>query len=75
MVELDERGRVVLPSSLRAELGLQAGSPVGFERVEEGILVRPLHRPRELLPRLVGIVREDAPGPYEDPLGLKGIWG
>lgn len=40
MARIGKRGTVVIPASLRHELGLEAGTPVTAEAHEGGVLVR-----------------------------------
>jgi AbrB family looped-hinge helix DNA binding protein len=40
-VTLDRFGRVVIPKSLRIDLGLSSGSVLEVEEVEDGILLKP----------------------------------
>lgn len=49
---IDDRGRVVIPHDMRAELGLRAGQPVTVERAEGGVVIRPAVPMREALRRL-----------------------
>lgn len=48
-VTIDRFGRIVIPKSMRTELGLSAGSILLAEEVTEGILLKPAQEPPELI--------------------------
>jgi AbrB family looped-hinge helix DNA binding protein len=48
-VTLDRFGRIVIPKTVRNDLGLAPGSALVLEEVEEGILLKPLNEEPEVI--------------------------
>lgn len=71
---VDERGRVVIPSDLREEAGLQPGTAVRVEPVAGGVLIRPARSKREVVRALRGIIPKAHRGERIDPRRIKDIW-
>lgn len=70
--ELDERGRIVIPVELRAELKLRADQKLKIETHGDGkLVIEPLLDPKEFIGRMNGCVS----GSKFKPEELKEIWG
>lgn len=73
-VDVDDRGRVVLPKELRDELGIRPGAQVRIERGEGGMVVRPVLPLREHLAKLKAAIAQLPKGKPFDPLRAKDMW-
>jgi len=74
-VRIDARGRVTIPRRFREDLSLAPGDPVHFERVEGGLIIRPLRSGRRILRRLRGVVTAKNAIAELDPMDLKhSVW-
>jgi AbrB family looped-hinge helix DNA binding protein len=72
---LDEKGRVLIPKSMREKLGLHEGVKLKLS-VEDGkIVITKLVSPEEFIGDMEGFIGEDTAIPKIDPLRLKEIWG
>ena len=73
---VDERGRVLIPQELRAELGLTEGTVVRLQKRSEGsIVLRPARQSRRTWKDLNGVepVRTGKPE-WPSPEEAKAIW-
>ncbi len=74
-VMLDEKGRLLIPKSMREKLGFHEGVKLKLT-VEDGrIVITKLLSPEEFIGDMEGFIGEDAVIPKIDPLRLKEIWG
>ncbi len=51
---LDEKGRIVLPKSLREKLGLKKGDRLIFTLIEDGIFIKKAKNPEKVLEEVLG---------------------
>jgi AbrB family looped-hinge helix DNA binding protein len=71
---LDSKGRIMLPKTMREELGLEAGRKVGLSLERDRIIVTPPISPEDFKMKMRGCVKEGSVIPRVDPLELKRIW-
>lgn len=71
---IDEKGRIVVPRSLREKSGLRQGVKVRLRREGRGILVARSMSPEEFIDGMEGFIKKGSPAPQTDPLRLKRIW-
>jgi AbrB family looped-hinge helix DNA binding protein len=57
---LSTKGQIVIPSDVRADLGLDAGARVEFVKTEDGWLLKPATRPVTVLKGMLGTRAEPA---------------
>ena len=70
--ELDERGRILIPSDLREELRLRADQKFSIEALgDKKLVIQPLLDPEEFISEMKGCVS----GSRVKPETLKEIWG
>ena len=67
--EIEGRGRIVIPKSIRQELELRPGQKVIIEKRDREIVIRPTTNV-ESLTKLKGCVKKSK----LNPLGMKSIW-
>lgn len=74
VTEIDSKGRVVIPASVRRRAGLGIGSRLKA-RVENGavILTRGVEA-KEFIREMEGVIREGSAVDLIDPVKLKEIW-
>lgn len=68
---IDERGRIVIPGKLRAELKLRRGQKLRTERRGRDLVLHPGVNPEDFIRELKGCV----PKSKVDLEELKSIWG
>jgi AbrB family looped-hinge helix DNA binding protein len=73
-VTIDERGRVLVPKDLRAQFGLEPGSPVIVEADADGIKLRRALPRKTALDQLAGVIPKSARRAAIAPLDLKRMW-
>ena len=71
---IDERGRVLVPKSLRDQFGLEPGAPVIVEADVDGVKLRRAIPREEALRRLAGAIPKSAGPPPVSPLDAKRMW-
>ena len=71
---VDEKGRIVLPRSIRNQLGLGEGSRVNVKIEKERLVVSKDIGPEEFIAEMEGFIRAGSKLPLVDPLSLKRIW-
>jgi len=69
-VILEKQGRVLIPKSIREELGLRSGEEMSMEVDKSKIILKPFKSPKEFSSELNGCVKESKINPLE----LKKIW-
>ena len=76
-VQVDERGRILLPKHLRERFGLVPGRRLRIEAMDDGIIIQAETEREDVLKRLRGAIHEDNQEPRAaplDPLDAKKIW-
>ena len=73
-VQVDERGRILVPKELRDQFGLEPGAPVIVSAEADGIKLRRALPRKEALARLVGVIPKSAGKPAIAPDDVKRIW-
>ncbi len=68
---IDERGRIVIPSKIRAQLKLRPEQRLRIERHGQDLILHPAVNPEEFIRELKGCVTKTKVGLEE----LKQIWG
>lgn len=74
---VDERGRVLIPKSLRDHLGLTPGAPVEIVEEDGRLVLQRAVDAKEALRSLLGVLHEGnrvPDAPKIDPLKIKEIW-
>jgi len=71
---VDEKGRIILPKTLRSELGITEGSQVSVQIEKERLVVSKVVRADDFIRDMEGFVGETSKLPLADPLSLKRIW-
>jgi len=71
---VDEKGRIILPKTLRSELGITEGSQVSVQIEKERLVVSKVVRADDFIRDMEGFVEETSKLPLADPLSLKRIW-
>jgi AbrB family looped-hinge helix DNA binding protein len=71
---VDEKGRIVVPKSVRSELRITEGSRVNVQVEKERLVVSRGVEPDEFIRDMEGFVQKDSRLPLVDPLSLKRIW-
>ena len=69
-VILEKQGRVLIPKSVRQELGLRSGEEMALQVEKDKIVLKLFKDPKEFSSQLKGCVK----GSQIDPLDLKKIW-
>lgn len=69
--EIDERGRIVIPNEIRAELGLRPEQKLRISTKGKELVLSPEVDAEEFISQLEGCVR----GSKVKPEDLKEIWG
>ena len=72
---LDEKGRLLIPKSMRERLGLHEGVKLKLSIEDGKIVITKLLSPEEFIGDMEGFIKEDTTIPKIDPLRLKEIWG
>jgi len=72
--KVDEKGRIIVPKSLRTELGLVQGAEVEVRLEKARLVVSKVVDPLDFIQDMEGFVRDDSALPLVDPLSLKRIW-
>ena len=70
ITELEERGRILIPKSLRDELKLKPGQKLLVERKDKGIIIKPVIDLKRFSSELKGCVKRSKIKPKE----IKKIW-
>ncbi len=70
-VVIDERGRIVIPGKIRAELKLRPDQRLRIERRGRDLILHPAVNPEEFIRELKGCIPKSKVEPEE----LKSIWG
>jgi len=71
-VNVDDKGRVLIPKDVRDRVGLKAGGRARLKVENERIIIMPPISPEEFIEEMEGCIREGTP--TVDPLKLKEIW-
>ena len=69
-VILEKQGRVLIPKSVREELGLRSGEEMALEIEKNKIILKLFKEPKDFSSQLKGCVKESK----IDPLRIKKIW-
>lgn len=69
-VEVEERGRVLIPKELREELHLKPGQKLLIERRGKEIVIKPSVNARQFILELKGCVKQSS----IKPIDIKKIW-
>ncbi len=73
---VDERGRVLIPEEIRESIGLDRGTVVEVEKLEERILIKPVGKSRRTWKQLCGLNPQRTGKPeWPTPEEIKSIWG
>jgi len=71
-VNVDDKGRVLIPKEARSKLGLKAGGKARLKVEDKRIIIMPPISPEEFIKEMEGCIKEGTP--TIDPLKLKKIW-
>ena len=71
-VNVDDKGRVLIPKEVRDKVGLKAGGRARLKVENERIIIMPPIPPEEFIEEMEGCIKEGTP--TIDPLKLKKIW-
>ena len=69
-VEIEERGRILIPKELREEMKLKSGQKLLIERRGKEIIMKPSINSKEFVSELRGCVKKSKIKPME----IKKIW-
>ena len=69
-VEIEERGRILIPKELREELRLKAGQKLSIEKRGEEIVIKPTINSKKFISELKGCIKRSKIKPME----VKKIW-
>ena len=73
---VDERGRVLIPEEIRESIGLDRGTVVEVEKLEERILIKPVGKSRRTWKQLCGLNPQRTGKPeWPTPEKIKSIGG
>ena len=73
---VDERGRVLIPEEIRESIGLNMGTVVEVEKMEERILIKLVGKNRRAWKQLCGLNPQRTGKPeWPTPEEIKNIWG
>ena len=70
---IEDRGRIVIPKSIRDSLSLKRGQQVHIDTQGDAIVIRP-ERSMNGLKELAGCITKENARDTIDPLHLKNIW-
>ncbi|MBO3799083.1 MAG: AbrB/MazE/SpoVT family DNA-binding domain-containing protein [Thermoproteota archaeon] len=71
-VDVDDKGRVLIPKEARDKVGLKAGGKARMKVENERIIIMPPISPEEFIREMEGCIKEGTP--KISPLKLKEIW-
>jgi AbrB family looped-hinge helix DNA binding protein len=71
-VNIDCKGRILIPKETRDKVGLQAGGKARLKIEKENIIIMPPVSPEEFIQEMEGCIKEGTP--TIDPLKLKKMW-
>ncbi|MEM0290097.1 MAG: AbrB/MazE/SpoVT family DNA-binding domain-containing protein [Metallosphaera sp.] len=71
-VDVDDKGRVLIPKEVRDKVGLKAGGKARMKVENEKIIIMPPISPEEFIEEMEGCIKEGTP--KISPLKLKEIW-
>ncbi|MFA5365741.1 MAG: hypothetical protein WC325_11225 [Candidatus Bathyarchaeia archaeon] len=71
-VNIDHKGRVLIPKEARDKAGLQAGGKARLKIEKQNIIIMPPVSPEEFIQEMEGCIKEGTP--TIDPLKLKKMW-
>ncbi|MEM3660803.1 MAG: AbrB/MazE/SpoVT family DNA-binding domain-containing protein [Thermoproteota archaeon] len=71
-VDVDDKGRVLIPKEARDKVGLKAGGKARMKVENERIIITPPISPEEFIREMEGCIKEGTP--KISPLKLKEIW-
>ncbi|MHA1730937.1 MAG: AbrB/MazE/SpoVT family DNA-binding domain-containing protein [Promethearchaeota archaeon] len=72
-VEIDERGRLTIPASIRRDMGLKAGDSLSIETTPDEIILRKHPSKEKFFQVLVGCITTPSTQPVT-PESIKSIW-
>jgi len=73
-VTIDEKGRILIPKSLRESANLSKGKKVRLSLEGRRIVISAVVDPEEFILEMRGFIKEGSPVPMSDPIELKRIW-
>ncbi len=72
---VDQRGRVLIPEDVREGTGLEEGTVVRVETLDEVIVIKPVRKGKRSWKQLCGIVPKRTGKPaWPTPEEIKSIW-
>ncbi|MEM0235594.1 AbrB/MazE/SpoVT family DNA-binding domain-containing protein [Thermofilum sp.] len=71
-VDVDDKGRVLIPKEVRDKVGLKAGGKARMKVENEKIIIMPPISPEEFIEEMEGCIKEGTS--KISPLKLKEIW-
>ncbi|MEM3426495.1 MAG: AbrB/MazE/SpoVT family DNA-binding domain-containing protein [Thermoproteota archaeon] len=71
-VDVDDKGRVLIPKEARDKVGLKAGGKARMKVENERIIIMPPISPEEFIREMEGCIKEGTP--KISPVKLKEIW-
>ena len=69
-VEIEERGRILIPKELREEMKLKSGQKLSIERRGKEIVMKPAINSKKFVSELSGCIKKSRIKPME----IKKIW-
>ncbi len=71
---MDEKGRILIPKSLRESVNLGKGKKVRLSLEGRRIVISAPVDPEQFIDEMRGFIKEGSIVPKEDPIELKRVW-